>query len=286
MKAASWMVGLGLVAAALGVGAEEAVTLKYRFSPGQVLRYEGTQVMKGESTVAGMKHDFRASTGWLREWRVLSVDEKGNVRLSLSILRARVETITPDGSKITFDTEKEDANNPLRSVVGRPLVEVVLSQNGQILDFGQPQASGAGHFLALLRTQLYALPVEAVAAGAGWQNDIPLPLPAPLGKEGEAIRIRQSFRLEKVADSVATINFASGPAEEIKDRARLAAIAQFLPSGKLELDMTRGVLRRIELTLDQTVSEFAGTDSQMHVTGTYREVLQDDVAGNPAGRKK
>lgn len=285
MNRFSWMFGLGLFAWTLPALAEDAVTLKYRFSPGQVLRYEGTQIMKGESSVSGTKREFNAQTAWVREWRVLGIDEMGNARLSLSILSARVETTAPDGSKIAFDTEQEDPNNPLRAVVGKPLVEVVLSPFGKIVEIGEAQRPGAGQFLAFLRTQLYALPGEAVAAGAAWQNDVSLPLPAPLGQEGESIRIRQSFRLEKVADSVATINFASGPAEEIKDRARLAAIAQFLPGGKLELDLSRGVLRRVELTLDQKVSDFAGSGSQMQVTGSYREVLQAEVAGKPAGRK-
>jgi hypothetical protein len=277
------MLGFGVVFAAVPALADDAVTLKYRFSPGQVLKYDGKQSLTVESTVGETTQKFTSETISMREWRVLGVDAKGNARLAMTIIRAKVDATGADGKKITFDTESDSDNNPLAAVVGKPLVEVTLSPGGQVLEIGESKAAGAGQFVAHIRTLLYPVPAEAVKPGTGWQSDLQLPLPPPVGK-GEQVRLRQTFRLEKVADSVATINLASGLAEEIKDKARLAAIAQFLPSGKIELDLSRGVVRSVDLAIDQTVTEFAGTDSTMHVTGSYREVLRDDLASSP-GRK-
>lgn len=273
----SWIIGFGFVIAVVPALADDAVTLKYRYSPGQVLRYDGKQSLTVESTVSGTTQKFTSETISMREWRVLGVDAKGNARLAMTILRAKVEATSADGKKIAFDTETDGENSPLAAVIGKPLVEVTLSPTGQVIEIGGSQSAAAGQFVAHIRTLLYALPASAVAPGASWQNDLQLPLPPPVGK-GEQVRLRQTFRLEKVADSVATINLASGLAEEIKDKARVAAIAQFLPGGKIELDLSRGVLRSVELKIDQTVTEFAGPDSTMHVTGSYRDVLKDDVA--------
>jgi hypothetical protein len=283
MTKSAWIIGFGFVTAGLPTLADDAVTLKYRYSPGQVLLYDGKQSLTVESTVAGATQKFASETVSTREWRVLGVDGKGNARLAMTIVRAKVDATGADGRKIAFDSEKDGENNPLASIVGKPLVEVTLSPAGQVLEIGESKVAGAGQFVAHIRTLLYVLPATAVAPGATWQYDLQLPLPPPLGK-GEQVRLRQAFQLDKVAESVATINLASGLAEEIKDKARVAAIAQFLPSGKIELDLSRGVVRSVDLTIDQEVTEFAGIDSMMHVTGSYREVLRDDVAASP-GRK-
>ena len=279
----AWTMGFGLLFAGAWAPADDAVTLKYRYSPGQVLKYDGKQSLAVESTVAGTTQKFTSETISLREWRVLGVDAKGNARLAMTIVRAKVDATAADGKKIAFDTESDPENNPLAAVIGKPLVEVTLSPNGQVLDLGESKSAAAGQFVAHIRTLLYAMPTVAVAAGTGWQTDLQLPLPPPVGK-GEQVRLRQTFRLEKVADSVATINLASELAEEIKGKARVAAIAQFLPSGTIELDLSRGVLRRVDLAIDQKVTDFAGPDSEMHVTGSYREELRDDVAAS-RGRK-
>ena len=271
------VLSLGLVSAK----SDEGVQLKYRFSPGQVLRYDGKQTMAVESTVSGTNQKLTYQISSVREWKVLEVDEKGNGRMTMSIVQAQVEATSPDGKAVRFDTEKDGSPNPLASVVGKPLVEVKLSPTGQVLEIQQSQPSAPGQFVALARTLFYPMPPVAVKPGTTWQYDLELPLPPPLGNN-ETIRIRQTFRLEKAADSVAFINLQSAPAEEIKDKARMARIAQFLPSGRIELDLSRGVLRVADLTLDQTVTDFAGPDSVQRVTGSHREVLKDQLAGSPA----
>ena len=229
-----WLVSLalGLSVGLASATADEAVQLKYKFSPGQVLRYDGKQSMTVESTVSGtdQKHSYQITS--VREWKVLGVDKEGNVRVTMTIVRAQVEATSPDGQAITFDTEKDRTQNPLAAVIGKPLVEAKLSPFGQVLDIQQAQSSAPGQFVALARTLFYPVPSVPVKPGTAWQQDMDLPLPPPLGNN-ETIRIRQTFRLEKVVDSVAFINLQSTPAEEITDKARMARIAQFLPSGRI-----------------------------------------------------
>ena len=78
----AWFIGFGLVLAAVPALADDAVSLKYRYSPGQVLRYDGKQLLTVESTVAGTTQKFSSETTSMREWRVLGVDGKGNARLA------------------------------------------------------------------------------------------------------------------------------------------------------------------------------------------------------------
>jgi hypothetical protein len=282
---AKFMAALGLsLAFAIPAVADEPVALVYRYSPGQVLRYEGKRTMTVESTVSGTTQKFSSETESLREWRVISVDRKGNARMSMSIVRVKVNATEPNGKTLKFDTNTDDGTGPLSAIIGKPLLEVTLSPSGQVVDLSQSQAESAGSFVANVRTMLFQIPPSPVAVGTGWQVDLELPMPPPLGP-AEKMRLRQTFRLEKVTDSVAQINLATSTAEEITDRSRLGSIAQYLPSGRIELDLSRGVIRSVEQTIDQTVKDFAGTGSEMRVTGNYREVLKDDVAGGGPNRK-
>jgi hypothetical protein len=138
--------------------------------------------------------------------------------------------------------------------------------------------------VANVRTLLFPVPPTPIVAGTGWQVDVELPMPPPYGAT-EKMRLRQTFRLEKVVDAVAYINLATTTVEEINDQSRLGSIAQYLPSGRIELDLSRGVVRSVQQTIDQTVKDFAGSDSVMHVTGSYREMLKDDVAGAGPNRR-
>jgi hypothetical protein len=282
---AKWLCALGFC---LGLGipttSDDVVLLAYRYSPGQVLRYEGKRSMTVESTVSGTTQKFSSDTESLREWRIIGVDTKGNARLVMSILRVKVDATEPNGKSLKFDTATDEEPGPLASIIGKPLLELTLSPSGQVLDVSQADSDAVGAFVSNVRTLLFPVPPTPIAVGTGWQVDLELPMPPPLGPN-EKMRLRQTFRLEKIADSVAQINLATTTVEEINDRSRLGSIAQYLPSGRIELDLSRGVVRSVEQTIDQTVKDFAGSDSVMHVTGKYREVLKDDVAGSAPKRR-
>ena len=252
--------------------AQSPTVLKYTFQTGQVWRFQSVQTVRIESTVSGTKQEFSSQTRALREWKVQNVDAQGNAQLTVTIVEAQVQAQMPDGKKIEFDTEDNSKPTPLDEVVGRPLAEIQLSPSGQILNLRQSGSTAAGPFLAHLRTLIYPLPDRPIGVGASWQQELPLPLPPPLGT-GEQVMLRQTLQLEKVEGGIATINLRTTPAEEMKDKQLLARIAQFMPSGRIEFDVTRGLVRNQELILDHVVNEFAGAESTMVVSGTHHEKL-------------
>ncbi len=265
--------------------AQETHLLKYNFTAGQLLRYDSKDTIAGESTISGTTQKYSSHTNSVREWRVTDVDDQGNARLELRIVRVQAEMTSPNGARIAFDTDKDGEKSPLAAVVGKPIVELTLTASGQVKELKPSKSAEAGPFVAMVRTRLFPLPNVPVQVGTGWQYDFDLPLPPPLGRTNEQVRIRQTLRLEKVRDGVAIINLQTSLAEETKDKSLLSRVAQFLPAGQIELDIQRGVLRSIELKLDQTVSGFSGADSQARVTGNSTERLHDDVAGVDRERK-
>ncbi len=265
--------------------AQETHMLKYNFTAGQVLRYDGKDNITGASTISGTTQKYSSETSSVREWRVTDVDDQGSARLELRIVRVAAEMTSPNGARIAFDTDKDEEKNPLAAVVGKPIVELTLTASGQVKDLKPSKSAEAGPFVAMVRTRLFPLPKVPVQVGTGWQYDFDLPLPPPLGRTNEQVRIRQTLRLEKVHDGVATINLRTSLAEETKDKSLMSRVAQFLPAGQIELDLKRGVLRSVELKLDQTVQGFSGADSEARITGSSTERLNDDVAGVDRERK-
>src|SRR5262249_28972246 len=149
--------------------ADDRVTLLYRYSPGQVLRYEGKRTMTVESTVSGTTQKFVSDTESLREWRVIGIDGKGNARLAMSILRVKVDATESSGKCLKFDAATDGEAGPLASVIGRPLLEVTVSASGQVIEVSEATGENVSSFVANVRTLLFPVPPTPIAIGTGWQ---------------------------------------------------------------------------------------------------------------------
>src|SRR5262245_49808912 len=131
---AKWLCALGFcLTVSFPAQADDLVSLVYRYSPGQVLRYESKRTMTVESTVTGMTQKFSSDTESLREWRVLGVDAKGNARLVMSLVWVKVNATEPSGKSFKFDTATDEDPGPIKEVIGKPLLEVTLSPSGQVI---------------------------------------------------------------------------------------------------------------------------------------------------------
>jgi hypothetical protein len=260
------------------VGGDAAITLRYSYKSGQAYRYEVRQSLTWESTLAGSKQVSQVETRTVREWRATATDAGGNARLTLTILRLQIDAALPDGSKRVVDSDKDGAH-PLAAVVGKPVLDVTLNPSGRILALQPRQGSGTEQLAAHVRVLAVPLPAAPVTAGTRWQNDFELVMPPPVGS-GEKYTARHIVQVEKLDGTRATLNMQAVLTEEIKERATLARLAQFLPQGKIEFDAARGLMIRQDLMLDQTITDFAGKDSSVRIRGTYQEQLVESVAAN------
>jgi len=133
---------------------------------------------------------------------------------------------------------------------------------------------GAGQFISGIRMLFCPFPAVPISAGTAWQREVELALPGPSGKK---IKLRQTFRLERLDDNTASVSVSTEPAEQLEAQL-MAQVAQFLGKGKFLFDVRNGLVRSHSSSVQQTVKGFAGENSQMQVVGRFSETLLEPAA--------
>ncbi len=206
-------VGLAVIAGWLGsVGTAGAApaTLRWKFTPGEVLHYESAQTTttKGKDP-SGQEIGQTLTLTLDLTWTVKEVDPQGMARLTQTIDRIRTTATLPFG-KFSFDSkEGGDATGPagplFKMLVGSEFV-FKMNPKGEISDIqlseqllanlkGDKEPAGAqGQFseagLKNMLTQMgLVLPDAAAEPGATWNRKVPI----PAGPNGETREIEQVF---------------------------------------------------------------------------------------------
>ncbi|MGH7140590.1 MAG: DUF6263 family protein [Pirellulales bacterium] len=133
-------VGIFIALAASRASAEEGVTLKWKFKPGQTSYYTSSQDMK-----INVKQGIVAQEMLMKQtsdvrWEVESVDDDGNAHVTQTIERIRSES-GPAEDTVTFDSKDdqppkdvdESSIEALRAGINQP-VHLVLDPSGKVLD--------------------------------------------------------------------------------------------------------------------------------------------------------
>src|ERR1700732_1444284 len=94
------LAGLTLVAA----NPAQAAGWRFHWQTGQVLVYRLDQVTTASEVVGGKKTETTLKLNDLKRWQVLAVDPTGVATVQLSLGALRVETTTPTGEVLLFDS--------------------------------------------------------------------------------------------------------------------------------------------------------------------------------------
>lgn len=269
--------------AASGPAASEPVLLRYRFTPGQVLRY----VTQDDSTVdveqSGDTTTVAYSTRTWKHYRVKSVEESGTAVVEVVIDRVLMRA-SGEGQTVEFDSREPGAAPAefahILDTIGRAVVALRVNPSGRM--------EGA-EFLLGRETQplavqdrdaqiLAMLPSEPVQVGESWKErfDVPVKLD---GKLTRNIRLQRTYRLTALEAGRATIDLETIILTPLSDPELESQLIQRTPSGALVLDVEQGVVLWKRTSLHNQVVGFSGPGSRLQVVRTYEEKL--DAESNP-----
>jgi hypothetical protein len=264
---------------------DEGCLLRYKFKPGQVLRY----LVEDESTVdvtqAEASTVAKYSTKTWRHYRVRSVDAEGTASLELRIDRVHMKA-EGDGKSIEFDSNRPGTPPAefaqVTSSIGRAIASITVSANGEITAVDLREEEGAAGKNAKSREPeqkdfqvLTVLPAEPVAAGESWQEEFEVSVILEETKLRKPVRLLRRYTLNSVKDGVAEIDLETIVLTPISDPALLAQLIQRTPNGVLEVDVERGVVLSKRTRLDNQVVGFSGPGSKLKVVRTYAETLTE-----------
>src|SRR5271154_6952395 len=103
LVAASVLVGIGSGAKAAG--------LQFQWQKGQILDYRVDQTTTVNETIEGKTRETSTKVKDTKRWQVLDVEPTGIATLQMSLLSLRIETSTPGGETMVFDSAKPTEGN-------------------------------------------------------------------------------------------------------------------------------------------------------------------------------
>jgi hypothetical protein len=213
----------------------------------------------------------------LKRWHVREVDGLGVATMELTVLSMKLERTDPDGKPLTFDSADQSKSDEqlwkqLRKAVGRPILRVQLAANGTVK--ASKQLTDVKSVFPELPFQI-AAPDEYPHVGLKWKRDFAVTLEAPFGK-GEALKAEQICTVAKMTDDRMLVDVECALEKEPKEPTAQIALGQFLPKGKVVLDMKRGLLLQSATTVERTVPKFDGEDSEYKFVSRTTERLIED----------
>lgn len=271
-----------------------AIVLNYKFQPGQFVYYSGTSRVQ-YITQLGDQSQFSTlqtnETG--THFRVVTVDENGLALIEPVIDRTRMTAKMEGKETVEYDSAKAvDPQSQFRAIqdaIGRTVARFQVAPNGKLIkatvvDTTAPQAlRDAAGKLDTRFPYLSLLPSTPVSVGDKWREDYSI----VVINEGlkQPIPMRRVYELTAVASGIARISFKTVVLTPLNEAELEKQVIQQTPSGTIDFDIDRGLVRSYTSNIDRTVLNAFGQQSLLNVTGKSTETLAsiDGEAVAPAG---
>src|SRR5207249_4975021 len=95
--------------------------------------------------------ETRTKLNLTKRWQVLDVDAAGVATLQLALASLRLETTTPSGGVLLFDSQDADKSDPhmreqLGRFVGQPLALLRMDSQGKVVEVKESKHGPASRF--------------------------------------------------------------------------------------------------------------------------------------------
>jgi hypothetical protein len=270
---------LGLVWGLLYVPVLTAQTngTMFRWEQGQVLRYRVEHITSASETADNKTNETKTRLNLMKRWQVLEVDPAGIATIELSLTALRLETTTPNGSVLSFDSNNSDTSDPqmseqLKKFVGQPLAVLRVDGLGKVVQIKESRHGPASRFESEPPFVL-VFPEGALQEGSRWERSYKITLEPPQGT-GDKYDAAQQCVCKSVNQGVAAIALTTTlktQPESVLDRVPLL---QLQPEGEVIFDLQAGRLKSANMHVDKELAGHQGKGSSYRFQSTYREEIQ------------
>lgn len=265
---------------------QEKYTLRYKFKPGETIRWEVEHRSNVRTTVSGTTQTAETLSDSVKLWRVAEVKSDGSAVFEHSVEWVDMRQKLTGREEVRYNSQT-DAKPPVgfedaAKSVGVPLAVVTMDVRGKVLhrERKDPKAQSAAASKPLDPTEGWItipLPEEAVPVGHTWS--LPLDMDIPLESGGtKRIKAIQQFTLEDVKTGVATIHVATEIITPITDPAIESQLVQRESAGRVRFDLDAGRILGQQMDIDKHVVGFRGDASSIHYVNRFSEQLLPEPA--------
>ncbi|HUT13612.1 MAG TPA: hypothetical protein VMY42_24205 [Thermoguttaceae bacterium] len=255
----------------------EKYVLRYRFQPGETLRWEVVHEVQIRTAVSGTTQNAETSSRSVKAWQVGDVELDGSATFEHLVEWVDMRQKLYGRQPIRYDSrsdEKPPAGfQQVAASVGKPLSAVTMDALGKIVrreqKLDRPGAQNEG-------PMTIPLPEDPVAVGETWSfpEDISVRMNTGAIK---TIKARQSFTLESVKTGVATVGVATRVLTPIDDPAVESQLIQRESAGSVRFDIEAGRVLSQQMDVDKHVVGFRGQASSIHYVTRFTERLLPSV---------
>ena len=260
----------------------EKYTLRYRFQPGEAIRWEVLQQARVKATVSGTTQTTETVTKSVKLWRVTGVKPDGTATFEHLVESVDMRHKFSGRQEVRYNSLTDEEPPPgyenVAESIGVPLYVVTMDARGQVLNRERKPIKAAAESDGQMTIPL---PEGPVAVGDKWS--FPYEIGVPLnGGAVKKVKTLQSFTLQSVKTGVGTIEVATQILSPIHDPAIEAKLIQRESSGTVRFDVDAGRVLGQQMDLDRRVVGFSGDASVLHYLTRFTEELLPAEASTAA----
>ena len=255
-----------------GAGApEDPVLLRYRFRAGESLPMKVAHRALTETTMNGETQAIETMTDSTKTWKVVEVDAAGRATIEQSVADVVMTSRTSDRGEVRWDATG-DAEPPVgyegvRASLGKPIVRLVVAPDGGVVERRDlmpcpPPATGD--------LVVVPLPEGPVRVGHEWTVPQEVVVEAPGGLR-KAVRTRIRYRLQGVADDIATIAVDTTVLTPVDEPQLEARLLERIWNGTIRFDVEAGRIVGRTTAIDRRVVGFGGPQSSVRYKASLEE---------------
>jgi hypothetical protein len=247
---------------------------RFRWQAGQVLTYRVEQQTQAVEVLNGTRAETKTRTNLLKRWHVLSVDAAGVATVQHSLAALRIETTTPSGETLLFDSASADKSSPplreqLAKYVGVPLSTLRVDSWGRVVEVKESKFGPASRFEAELPF-VVLLPGAPPTLGQSWKRAYNITLEPPAGT-GEKYACVQRYTCKRLDSTAAVLGIATEPKALPEALADQVPLLRMQPEGEIIFDLEAGRMQSVHLRVQKELKEHQGAGSSYRFESTYSE---------------
>jgi hypothetical protein len=276
--------GLGALAllGALVSAASAQSNWQFKFQKDQHLEFRVHHETSVTEVVGGKKSETASRLEIAKKWRVLDVDSQGVATLELSLTALRNEQRRPSGEVLLFDSRDLIKSTPelrgMAKFLNTPIALIRVDRIGRVVEVKK----GPADKYEAEPPFVVVLPMAQAAEGQAWVRPFTIALEPPLGA-GEKYTAEQKASCAKIQNGRAVLavttaikNMPDSPGEQVP-------LIQKQMAGQVIVDLDRGCLEQVQLSVDRTVENHQGQGSSYRFASNYAESIMTPGGIIPAG---
>jgi len=245
--------------------------LRYRFHPGEEVRWEVLQQARVKTTVGGTTQVAESVTQSVKLWRIRECQPDGTITFDHLVESVEMWQKLTGREEVRYSSRSPgDPPRGFEAIAASlnvPLATVTMDARGQILKRVRHPVKTPVDTEPLMTI---LLPEEPVLPGASWSfpYEVEIPLENGTLKVVKAVEI---YKLREVKSGVAIIEIATKVLTPINDPRLEAKLVQREREGVAQFDIEAGRLIRQQIELDRRVTGFSGPASLLQYSGRLTE---------------